>query len=122
MCFISFHSTFFFLFTEIKSEPKKILITPFTERIFLIKSLFILTAMISVNLGLINILPIPGLDGGHVFIALIEGFIRRELPLKVKYAIQLFGFIIIMTLFVMVLFNDISKPLSTAMDNISLRT
>ena len=72
------------------------------------KSLFLLTAMISVNLGLINILPIPGLDGGHVFIALIEGAIRRELPLKVKYAIQLTGFIFIMSLFILVLYNDIN--------------
>ena len=72
------------------------------------KSLFLLTAMISVNLGLINILPIPGLDGGHVFIALIEGLIRREIPLKVKYAIQLTGFIFIMSLFILVLYNDIS--------------
>ena len=72
------------------------------------KSLFLLTAMISVNLGLINILPIPGLDGGHVFIALIEGLIRRELPLKVKYGIQLTGFIFIMSLFILVLYNDIN--------------
>ena len=72
------------------------------------KSLFFLTAMISVNLGLLNILPIPGLDGGHVFIALIEGLIRRELPIKVKYAIQFSGFIIIMSLFVLVLYNDIN--------------
>ena len=73
-----------------------------------LKSLFILTAMISVNLGLINILPIPGLDGGHVFIALLEGIIRRELPLKIKYAIQFTGFLIIMSLFVLVLYNDIN--------------
>ena len=73
-----------------------------------LKSLFLLTAMISVNLGLINILPIPGLDGGHVFIALIEGLIRRELPLKIKYAIQLTGFLIIMSLFILVLYNDIN--------------
>ena len=73
-----------------------------------IKPLLLLTAMISVNLGLINILPIPGLDGGHVFIALIEGFIGRELPLKAKYAIQSVGFILIMSLFVLVLYNDIN--------------
>jgi regulator of sigma E protease len=74
-----------------------------------IKPLFFLTAMISVNLGLINILPIPGLDGGHVFIALIEGMIRRDLPLKIKYGIQITGFILIMSLFIFVLFNDISR-------------
>ena len=73
-----------------------------------IKSLLLLTAMISVNLGLINILPIPGLDGGHVFIALIEGVIRRELPLQIKYAIQFIGFILIMSLFVLVIYNDIN--------------
>ena len=72
------------------------------------KALFLLTAMISVNLGLINILPIPGLDGGHVFIALIEGLIRRELPIKIKYGIQLTGFLFIISLFVMVLYNDIN--------------
>ena len=73
-----------------------------------IKSLLLLTAMISVNLGLINILPIPGLDGGHVFIALIEGIIRRELPLQIKYAIQFVGFVLIMSLFVLVIYNDIN--------------
>ncbi|MBS30764.1 MAG: RIP metalloprotease RseP [Candidatus Marinimicrobia bacterium] len=73
-----------------------------------IKSLLLLTAMISVNLGLINILPIPGLDGGHVFIALIEGVIRRELPLQIKYAIQFVGFVLIMSLFVLVIYNDIN--------------
>ncbi|MDB4859898.1 site-2 protease family protein, partial [Candidatus Marinimicrobia bacterium] len=71
------------------------------------KSLLLLTAMISVNLGLINILPIPGLDGGHVFIALVEGLIRRELPLQVKYGIQSVGFVLIMSLFILVLYNDI---------------
>ena len=43
-------------------------------------------AIISVNLGIINILPIPGLDGGHAFIAIIEGVIGKELPLKIKYS------------------------------------
>ena len=66
-----------------------------------------LMAIISVNLGIINILPIPGLDGGHVFIALIEGLIRRELPVKIKYGIQSFGFLLLMTLFIFVFYNDI---------------
>ena len=42
-------------------------------------ALLSLMAFISINLGFINILPIPGLDGGHVIIALIEGIIRRDL-------------------------------------------
>ena len=74
-------------------------------------ALIILMAIISVNLGIINILPIPGLDGGHVFIALIEGAIRRELPLKLKYGIQTFGFVLIMILFIFVFYNDIKNLL-----------
>ena len=70
-------------------------------------ALLMLMAIISVNLGIINILPIPGLDGGHVFIALIEGVIQRELPLNVKYGIQTFGFFLLMSLFVLVFYNDI---------------
>ena len=74
-------------------------------------ALLMLMAIISVNLGIINILPIPGLDGGHVFIALIEGVIRKELPLKVKYGVQTFGFILLMTLFIFVFYNDIRNLL-----------
>ena len=46
-----------------------------------------LMAILSVNLGIINILPFPGLDGGHALIAVIEGIIRRELPTNVKYGV-----------------------------------
>ena len=74
-----------------------------------ILALIMLMGIISVNLGIINILPIPGLDGGHVFIALIEGAIGRELPLKIKYGIQTFGFILLMLLFVFVFYNDIKN-------------
>ena len=68
-----------------------------------------LMAIISVNLGLINILPIPGLDGGHVMIALIEGAIRRDLPIKVKLGIQQAGLLLIMILFIIIMFNDIQR-------------
>ena len=71
--------------------------------------LFFLMAYISANLGLINILPIPGLDGGHALMAIIEGLIRRELPIKVKYAIQSIGFFMILFLFVFTIYNDIIK-------------
>ena len=74
-----------------------------------ILALMMLMGIISVNLGIINILPIPGLDGGHVFIALIEGLLQRELPLKVKYSIQTFGFFLLMALFVFVFYNDITN-------------
>ena len=64
-------------------------------------------ALISCNLAFLNILPIPGLDGGHIFITIIEGIIRRELPIKIKYAIQFIGIILILSLFIFTIFNDI---------------
>ena len=72
-------------------------------------SLLALMAFISSNLGLINILPIPGLDGGHALIALIEGVIRREIPTNNKYGIQFLGFLIIMSLLFLTIFNDIKN-------------
>jgi len=72
-------------------------------------SLLALMAFISSNLGLINILPIPGLDGGHALIAIIEGVIRREIPVKVKYGIQFAGFLIIMSLLFLTIFNDVKN-------------
>ena len=72
-------------------------------------SLLALMAFISSNLGLINILPIPGLDGGHALIAIIEGIIRREIPVKIKYGIQFAGFLIIMSLLFLTIFNDVKN-------------
>ena len=74
-----------------------------------INALLGLMAFISVNLGFINILPIPGLDGGHVLIALIEGVIRRDLPLKVKMGVQQLGLLILLMLFITIMVNDIQR-------------
>ncbi len=70
-------------------------------------SLIYFMAFISANLGLINILPIPGLDGGHAFIAIIEGIMGRELPVQIQYTIQFLGIFLILSLFVFTIFNDI---------------
>ena len=72
-------------------------------------ALLSLMAFISINLGFINILPIPGLDGGHVLIALIEGIIRRDLPLKVKMGIQQVGLLLLLMLFIIIMANDIQR-------------
>ena len=74
-----------------------------------IENLFYLIAILSINLGLVNILPVPGLDGGHIFITLIESLLRRELTVNIKIAIQNIGIIILLSLFVFVMVNDISK-------------
>ena len=66
-------------------------------------------ALLSVNLALLNILPIPGLDGGHIFIHLIEGIIRRPLTLKTRVVIQQVGMALLLLLMVTVIFQDITR-------------
>lgn len=66
-------------------------------------------ALISVNLAIINILPIPGLDGGHLVFTLVEAVIRREIPVNVKMQIQKVGMIILFLLMGAILFFDVSK-------------
>ncbi len=64
-------------------------------------------AMLSLTLAIFNILPFPVLDGGHFFIILVEGLIKRELPIKFKIAIQNAGFIVLLLLMVFIIYNDI---------------
>ncbi len=66
-----------------------------------------LMAMISLQLGVMNLLPIPVLDGGHIMILLIEGIARRDLSLRVKERIQQAGFAVLATLMLVVLYNDV---------------
>ena len=66
-----------------------------------------LLAMISLQLGVMNLLPIPVLDGGHIMILLIEGAARRDLSLRVKERIQQLGFAVLATLMIVVLYNDV---------------
>ena len=71
--------------------------------------LFTLMALISVNLAFLNILPIPGLDGGQIFIILIEAIIRKPLSLKARLAVQQLGMVFLLMIMVTVMFNDISR-------------
>jgi regulator of sigma E protease len=66
-----------------------------------------LMAMISLQLGIMNLLPIPVLDGGHIMILLIEGAAHRELSLRVKERIQTVGFAVLAALMIVVLYNDV---------------
>jgi len=66
-----------------------------------------LMALISLQLGVMNLLPIPVLDGGHIMILLIEGAARRDLSLRVKERIQQAGFAVLATLMIVVLYNDV---------------
>jgi regulator of sigma E protease len=73
--------------------------------------LFELMAMISLNLGLLNLLPVPVLDGGHIAILAVEGLFRRELSLKVKERILMAGAALIVLLMVTVIYNDVARLL-----------
>jgi regulator of sigma E protease len=66
-----------------------------------------LMAMISLQLGVMNLLPIPVLDGGHIMILVIEGVARRDLSLRVKERIQQIGFAVLAALMIVVIYNDV---------------
>ena len=72
-------------------------------------SLFSLMAMISLNLGLLNLMPIPVLDGGHIFILGLEGLARRDFSMRVKEKMLLAGFVLLLMLMVTVIYNDLMR-------------
>ena len=76
-----------------------------------ISQLLIFLALISTNVGIFNLLPIPGLDGCQVIFALVEKMIGRELPLKLRYALQLAGLALVFALLIYVTINDVSRIL-----------
>ena len=74
-------------------------------------SFFMLIAFISLQLGIVNLFPIPGLDGGHLLIFTIEAIIRRDLNQKLKNILLYTGFAFLISLMVFVILNDIAKTL-----------
>ncbi len=66
-------------------------------------------AIISVNLGVLNLLPVPMLDGGHLFFFLIEAVLGRPLSLKKREIAQQLGFVLLMLLMVYALYNDLMR-------------
>jgi regulator of sigma E protease len=68
-----------------------------------------LMANLSLNLGLLNLLPIPVLDGGHIFIMALEGVARRDFSVRVKEKMLLAGFVVLMMLMVTVIYNDLTR-------------
>jgi len=63
--------------------------------------------LISVNLGIINLLPFPGLDGWHLLVIAIEGIFRKEIPAKVKNIVAAVGLLILFALMVLIVIKDI---------------
>jgi regulator of sigma E protease len=72
-------------------------------------ALFGLMATISLNLGLLNLLPIPVLDGGHILIMALEGVARRDFSVRVKERMLFAGFLLLVLLMVTVIYNDLTR-------------
>lgn len=68
-----------------------------------------ITAFLSITLAIMNMLPIPALDGGHFMFLLYEGITRREPSAKVRMALQQIGFLFLIGLIILVTFNDILR-------------
>ena len=74
-----------------------------------IVSLFIISALISVNLGVLNLLPIPALDGGHIMFNLYEIITKRKPSQKVLIQLTIAGWVILFSLMALGLYNDINR-------------
>lgn len=68
-----------------------------------------ITAFLSITLAIMNMLPIPALDGGHFMFLLYEGITRREPSAKVRMGLQQIGFLFLIGLIILVTFNDILR-------------
>ena len=68
-----------------------------------------IVALLSITLAIINILPIPALDGGHLVFLIYEGITRREPSIKVRMWTQQIGMVLLLTLMVFLVINDILR-------------
>jgi len=68
-----------------------------------------LMALVSLNLAILNLLPIPILDGGHILMLAIEGLMRRDLSLKLKERVVTVGMVFLLLVFLTVMYNDILR-------------
>jgi len=77
-----------------------------------------LTAAISLNLGIFNLLPIPILDGGVILFLLIEGLMRRDISMNIKERVYQFAFVFLVLFAVMVIYNDLKKTIPGLADKL----
>ncbi len=73
--------------------------------------LLMFTALISINLGVINLIPFPALDGGRIFFVIIEAIIRRPIQPKIANMVNSVGFVLLLLLMLVVTYKDIAKLL-----------
>ena len=72
-------------------------------------NVLLITAIISVNLGILNLLPIPVLDGGHIFFLIIETLLRRPVPVAIQEKAAMGGLCVLLMLMLFATFNDITR-------------
>jgi len=72
-------------------------------------SVAVFVAVISVNLAVLNLLPIPMLDGGHLLFFVIEAILGRPLSLRKREVAQQVGFVLLMMIMVFALYNDLTR-------------
>jgi regulator of sigma E protease len=68
-----------------------------------------LMALVSLNLGILNLLPIPILDGGHILMLGIEGLLRHDLSLRIKERFVTVGMVFLLLIFLIVMYNDVLR-------------
>ena len=71
-----------------------------------------LMALISVNLGILNLLPIPILDGGNILLLAVEGVMRRDLSLRFKERFVQVGLVFLLVLFAIVMYHDVLRRIT----------
>ncbi len=74
-----------------------------------LEMLIYLTAYLSINVGIVNLIPIPVFDGGRILILIIEKIIKRKTSDKLEYALNMVGFGLMILLMIYVTFNDIIR-------------
>jgi regulator of sigma E protease len=72
-------------------------------------SVFLIAALISVNLGVLNLLPIPALDGGHIMFNIYEMITKRKPSTKVLMQLTIIGWVLLAGLMILGIYNDINR-------------
>jgi regulator of sigma E protease len=71
-----------------------------------------LMAVIGINLAILNLLPIPPLDGGHILLLFVEGTIRRDLSVRVKERFVTVSMVFLLLVFAVVMYNDVLRMIT----------
>lgn len=74
-----------------------------------LRTLFLVVVMITVNVGVFNLLPLPALDGGRLVFLLFELIFRRKIPAKYEGIVNFIGLLLLLLLMVVITYSDISK-------------